>query len=52
MPRFLLLDGPLNGHYASLGHAYDLGYVAPDSWTARTWNYEPVLTWGGYGEGY
>jgi hypothetical protein len=44
---WLLLDGPLNGLYATLGVAYAKGYNAPDADTARAWDYEPVLTWEG-----
>ena len=43
MPRFLCLDGPLNGLYATLAEGYAAGYDAPDADTARAWNYEPVL---------
>jgi hypothetical protein len=43
MPLFLALDGPLNGRYVSLAEAYAAGYSAPDSQTARAWNFEPVV---------
>ena len=45
MPRFLCLDGPLNGLYATLAEAYAAGYSAPDADTAREWQYEPVVVW-------
>lgn len=44
MPLFLLLDGPLNGLYASLAEGYAAGYNAPDADTGLAWN-EPVLIW-------
>jgi hypothetical protein len=44
VPNFLLLDGPLNGCYASLAEAYDAGYVVPDNATLDAWD-EPVLSW-------
>ena len=43
MPNFLLLDGPLNGLYATLAKAYELGYKVPNANLARVWNYEYVL---------
>ena len=46
MPRFLALDGPLNGLYVSLAEAYEAGYEAPSEETAAAWNYEPVVVWG------
>lgn len=42
MPRFLCLDGPLNGLYASLAEAYEAGYEAPSAADAKAWDYEPV----------
>lgn len=43
--RYLLLDGPLNGRYASLAEAEAAGYTGPDLETAQAWNFEPIMVW-------